>query len=222
MKRHVALYWGFSVAAALCILGGIAAFCATAMGENALYAGVLGVVFGVASLLMLLTVIGQDNLNIHCGKLCAEKKYAEERALIEKKMRSPFFFLIRTVALTRYIRVCMALDDLATAKRYIDSLRHGGGAGWKYKTAFFYILIALDAGDRDKAYAEYREFRTQCEHAEIYREEIGILSAIFQTLYLTNNAEPLPEGAVNSPFPVVARILGKLCEERVAASDEEW
>ncbi len=222
MKRHIALYWGFSVAAALCVAGGIAAFCATAMGENALYIGVIAIVLGVVSLLMLATTVAQDNFNLRCGKLCDEKRYEEERALIEGRMKSPFFFLIRMVALTRYIRVSVALDDLPTAKRYIDSLRHGGGAGWKYKTAFFYILIKLDEGDVQTARTEYEEFRTQCQSAEIYREEIEILTAVFHRLLKTNNTEPLPKAAVESPFPVLGRVLGRIYEERVKESGETW
>lgn len=223
MKRHVVFYWGFSLAAALCLAGAAASFCAYGLGErDVLYVGVLGIIFGIVSLLMLLTIIGQDNLNIHCGKLCEAKQYEEERALIEKKMRSPFFFLIRTVALTRYIRVCMALDDLPTAKRYIDSLRHGGGAGWKYRTAFFFIFIQLDEGNIETARAEYEEFRTQCGQSEIYKEEISVLGAVFQRIFKTANSGPLPEAAARSPFPVVGRVLGRILEARASAGASEW
>ena len=222
MKRHISLYWGFSVSAALCFAGAIAGFCAYAMGVNVLYVGVIGIVFGVVSLLALGTVIGQDNLNLHCGRLCEEKKYEEERALIERKMKSPFFFLYRTVALKRYIRVNMALDDLPTAKRAIDILRHGGGAGWKYMTAFFFILIKLDEGDRETARTEYEEFRTQCAHAEIYKEQIEILTAVFRRIFGTNNNEPLPASVVGAPFPVIGRVLGRVYEERAAENANVW
>ncbi len=217
MKRQIALYVGFSLSAALCAAGAAVSFV-----YGVIYMGVIATVIAVAAVLWLATAVAQDNLNLRCGRLCDEKRYEEERALIEKKMKSPFFFLVRTVALTRYIRVSMALDDLPTAKRYIESLRHGGGAGWKYKTAFFYILIALDGGETEHARTEYEEFRTQCAHAEIYREQIEILTAIFHRLFGTNNAEPLPQAAVTAPFPVIGRVLGRVYEERAAASHTEW
>ena len=115
----------------------------------------------------------------------------------------------------------MALDDLETASRYVESLRHGGGAGWKYKTAYSHILIKLDAGDIETARTEYEEFRTQCAHAEIYREQIAILKAIFQRLLTVRNTEPLPAAAVESPYPVISRILGKHYEAQFAESDFE-
>ncbi len=218
MKRHIAVYALYSVAAALLVAATVFGF----LSRDYYYVGIIGAVALLADVLALCLVIAQDNLNIKCGKLCENKQYAEEKALIEKKMKSPFFFLIRMVALTRYIRVNMALDDLPTAKRYIDSLRHGGGAGWKYKTAFFYILIKLDEGDVATARTEYEEFRTQCAHAEIYREEIEVLTAIFHRLFKTTNSEPLPAAAVGSPFPVVNRVLGRVYEERAAEQTAEW
>ncbi len=216
MKRQVGLYVGFSLSAALCAAGAVASFV-----YGVIYMGVIASVVAAVAVLWLATAIAQDNFNLRCGKLCEEKKYEEERALIEKKMKSPFFFLIRIVALTRYIRVSMALDDLPTAKRYIDSLRHGGGEGWKYKTAFFFILIKLDEGDFETARFEYEDFRRACANAEIYKEELEILSAIYRRL-LKTDTEPLPAAAVDSPFPVLGRVLGRIYEARAAQSGEEW
>ncbi len=218
MKRNLFVYIGLSAAAALLIAGTVLGF----LSDEYYYLGIIGAVVLIADVFALATVITQDNLNIKCGKLCDEKRYAEEKALIEKKMRSPLFFLVRTVALMRYVRVNMALDDLPTAKRYIDALRHGGGAGWKYMTAYFYILIKLDEGEIVTARTEYEEFRTQCAHAEIYREQIEVLRAIFHRLFKTNNTEPLPAAAVNSPFPIVNRVLGRTYEERAAELAAVW
>ncbi len=217
-KRNLFVYIGFSVAAALLIAGTVLGF----LFDEYYYLGIIGAVALAADVIALATVITRDNLNIKCGKLCDEKRYAEEKALIEKKMKSPFFFLVRTVALLRYVRVNMALDDLPTAKRYIDTLRHGGGLGWKYMTAYFYILIKLDEGDIATARTEYEEFRTQCAHAEIYREQIEVLRAIFHRLFKTNNTEPLPAAAVNSPFPIVNRVLGRTYEARAAEFAATW
>lgn len=221
MKRNLFLYIGLPILSAVCLALG-AWLLAVQKQAGELVLGILLLVFAVFVLLILTKIVIQDNLNIKCGKLCEEKKYAEEKALIEKKMGSPFFFLVRTVALMRYVRVSMALDDLPTAKRYIDRLRHGGGAGWKYMTAFFFILIKLDEGDVATARTEYEEFRTQCAHAEIYREQIEVLTAVFRRLFGADNAQPLPKAVVDSPFPVVSRVLGRAYEARSAARAEEW
>ena len=157
-----------------------------------------------------------------CDQLFEERKFAEERAYIEKKMRSPFYFLVRMSAMEHYVRVCMALDDLPMAARYIDTLRNGGGKGWKYKTAYPYILIKLDEGDLQTARAEYSEFKRDCAQAEIYQTEIEILTAILSRLLTARNSAPLPEAAVESSYPVISRILGRHYEEQATQSDTEW
>ena len=162
------------------------------------------------------------NFDRTCNQLFEERKFAQERAYIEKKMRSPFYFLVRMSAMEHYVRVCMALDDLPTAMRYIDSLRHGGGKGWKYKTAYSYILIKLDEGDMDTARREYDEFRGDCAHAQIYQTQLEILTAIFSRLFTARSNAPLPMAAVESSFPVVSRILGRHYEEQIAQSGAEW
>ncbi len=221
MKRNLFAYIGLSVCAAVFLAFGI--WVLAVRNESAyIVCGIFLLIFAVSAACLLAKLVIQDNLNLKCGKLCEEKRYEEERALIEKKMKSPFFFLIRMVALTRYIRASMALDDLPTAKRYIDSLRHGGGAGWKYMTAYYYILIKLDEGDVQTARTEYEEFRTQCAHAEIYKEQIEVLTAVFQRVFGTNNDEPLPKAAVESPFPVLGRVLGRIYEKRAAEGNGQW
>ena len=162
------------------------------------------------------------SFNQTCNQLFSEKKFQEEREFIEKKMKSPFYFLVRTNAMKHYIRVCMALDDLPTAMRYVDRLRHGGGKGWKYMTAFYFILIKLDEGDIQIARREFEEFRKDCAHAEIYKTQIEILTAIFSRLLTARNIAPLPAAAVESAYPIVSRILGRHYEEQAANSDIEW
>ena len=219
MKRNLFVYVSLPIVSAFFLAFGVWML-AIQNTTGDIVIGAFLLAFSVFVALVLMKIVMQDNLNIRCGTLCAEKKYDEERALIERKMKSPFFFLVRIVAIKRYIRASMALDDLPTAKRYIDVLRHGGGAGWKYMTAYCYILIKLDEGDFKTARTEFEEFRAQCAHAEIYRDQIETLAAIFHRVYGTNNAEPLPKSAVDSPFPVIGRILGKIYEERFAGT--EW
>ena len=154
MKRNLFVYIGLPILAAVFLAFGIVVLVLDSEpGE--IVGGAVLLAAAVFALLLLVKAVMQDNLNIKCGKLCAEKRYDEERALIEKKMKSPFFFLVRIVAIVRYIRASMALDDLPAAKRYIDLLRHNGGKGWKYMTAYFYILIKLDEGDIATARTEY-------------------------------------------------------------------
>lgn len=160
--------------------------------------------------------------NRNCNLLFSERRFAEEREYIEKKMRSPIYFLVRTTAMEHYIRVCMALDDLPTATRYIDRLRHGGGKVWKYRTAYAYILIKLDEGDMPAARSEFEEFRRDCAHAEIYKTQLEILTAIFSRLLTARENAPLPVAAVESNYPVVSRILGRHHEAQAANYSGDW
>lgn len=186
-------------------------------------AGGIGLdILAVCCLLALLAMILREKLDRKCAELFEEKKYAEARAYLEKVRKGPLSFLTRVRAMSNYVCVCMALDDLPNAARIIDRLRHGGGKGWKYMTAYCYILIRLDGGDVETARAEYEEFRTQCANAEIYKDQIEVLTAIFRRLMGTSDNEPLPQTAVNSRYPVVGRILGKIYEERAAKSGREW
>lgn len=162
------------------------------------------------------------SFNKTCDQLFAERKFSELRAYIEKKMRRPLYFLVRITAMEHYIRTCMALDDLPTAAWYIDRLRHGGGKGWKYKTAYCFILIKLDEGDLPTARREFEEFRMDCSHAEIYKTQLEILTAIFTRLLTARETKPLPVAAVESNFPVVSRILGKHYEEQAERFAGEW
>lgn len=210
MKRNYILYAIMSVLAAAFVGVGI-----TGIILNIPALTAVGFVFAVAALFTLLTAFLQDNLNLECDRLFLAKRYEEERALLEKRMKRPFFFLVRLVGIYHYICVCMALDDFPNALRYIDRVRHGGGAAWKYKTAYFYILIQLDGGEIKKARAEFEDFRKWCEHAVVYRTQLQVLSAIFARLLSTRDQAPLPEAAVNSNFPVVGRILGRALEARI-------
>ncbi len=173
---------------------------------------VLGTMCGVG-------VIVQNQIDRKCMSLFLSKNYEEEKNMLERKMKSPFFFLYRVVALQHYACTCAALDDLATTRRYLDKLRRGGGKGWKYRTAYLYILIFLDEGNVQAARNEYEDFRRDCARAEVYQKQLEVLKAIFQRLVRSRNVAPLPESAIESAYPVVARILGRQYE---ASFPEEW
>lgn len=185
------------------------------------YAGGLLCAGAVLILLSMIAYAVQETLNLTCDALFREKKFDEERALIERKMKSPIYFLMRIPAMMHYVCVTMALDDLDTAERYIARLRHGGGRGWLYKTAYCNCLIKLDRGDISAAKKEFEEFRRDCAQAVVYREQIEVLTAIFSRLLTVRNAVPLPEAAVKSSYPVVSRILGRHYEEEIA-NRPEW
>ena len=220
-KRNLFAYIGAPILAVIFL--GVGIWLLT-MPEEAvnLFCGILLILFALFVALLLLRLVLIDGMNIACGKLYFERQYAEARAILDKKAQSPFFFLMRTGVYLWYINVHMALDDLPAAEHYIDILRHNGGKGWKYMTAYSYILIRLDRGETDAAHTEFEEFRMECAHAEIYRDQIEVLAAIFHRLYGTANSEPLPEAAVRSNFPVVSRILGKHYEARAAERGEIW
>ncbi len=214
MKNNTFLYCTLALTA-------IAGAVATIFGfwRNILILEIFGIAGLVIAFLGTVTFVPQIKLNSECDRLFGEKKFEEERAFLEKKMKNPFYLLSRIHILTHYIRVCMILDDLATASRYIDRLRHGGGVAWKYKTAYCFILIKLDEGDLKTARRDYESFRTHCSHADVYKTQIEILTAIFSRLLSIKNATPLPEAAVESHFPVVGRILGRNYEEQAEAGE---
>ncbi len=220
-KRNLIAYLGtpFSVAVFL----GFGIWLLT-MPEEAVnvFCGVLLLLVALFLTLIFIRLILLDDINIGCDKPYREKRYEEVRTFLEKKMRGPFFFLVRTVVYSWEIVLNMALDDLPAAEHYIDILRHNGGKGWKYMTAYSYILILLDRGETETARVEFEEFRRECAHAEIYRDQLEVLAAIFHRLYRTGNDEPLPQAAVRSDFPAVSRILGRHYEARAAESQVTW
>ena len=51
------------------------------------------------------------------------------------------FPVFRTVAYRLYMMGYTALGDTASAERYISALRHMGGAGWRFRTSFYFVLL---------------------------------------------------------------------------------
>lgn len=221
MKRNLFVYIGVPLCAAVFLAFGVWVLVVD-RDPREIACGVFLLAFAVFTLFLLAKVVMQDDLKMKCGKWFEEKKYAEERAYLEKVRKGPLSFMTRIPAMCNYVCACMALDDLPAAARIIDRLRHGGGAGWKYQTAYCYILIKLDGGDLETARREYEEFRTQCAKAEIYHDQIEVLTAIFHRLMKTRNNDPLPASAVNSSYPVVGRILGRAYEERALENSAAW
>lgn len=211
MKRNIYVY----LVQAVCI----AVFTGLSVNFFLIGQGYAGALLCAAAVLTLLSMIAfaiQETLNLTCDALFRAKKFEEERALIERKMKSPIYFVMRITAMMHYVCVTMALDDLETSERYIARLRHNGGRGWLYKTAYCNCLIKLDRGEVAAAKKEFEEFRRDCAQTVIYREQIEVLTAIFSRLLTARNTAPLPEAAVNSSYPVINRILGRHYEEEIA------
>lgn len=57
-----------------------------------------------------------------------------------------FYPIMRFTGFCVMLAISMAKDDLQEAEKYIFRIRHGGGAGWKYRMAYYYTLILIDKG----------------------------------------------------------------------------
>lgn len=161
-------------------------------------------------------------------QLAAFETYLKGRDLdgAEKTVRAIkgeklFYPIMRFSGFRVTLLLSMAKDELDEAKKSISRIRHDGGVGWKYRTAYYTILIALDEGDIALARAEYEDFRLHNQGIELYKEQLEVLDALFGRLFAHNDT-PLPESVGNSVFPIVHRILGKHFEEQAAASPIEW
>ena len=224
IKRMVWAYVLTGIAAAIAAAGAIVAF---------LYAQyAVGAVAAALAALLILCLAGeivQDNYYQRCEALFSARRFEEEHALLERiKGNQLLFPFMRERYYIVAIRNAIARDDLALAKSYIDRLRHvddrfrhSDDRGMKYKTAYAYVLILLDAGKTDEARTEYEDFRINNEQYAIYQPQIEVLNALFARLFSRSDA-PLPAAAVDSPYPVIKRILGRHVEENMANSHEDW
>lgn len=134
--------------------------------------------------------------------------YPAARAKLDRALRNHIFFPVaRMVVWQLYTMVALAQDDIPAAERYASSLRHGGGEGWRYRTAYFIVLLNLDWGDLPAATAEYEAFRNACAHSQIYRSRIEVLDALFAGIH--GKEYTIPDGAKHSRYPLVHRIIEK-------------
>ena len=134
------------------------------------------------------------------------RDYAGALETLDKAAANHFFFpMYRTVAYQLYIRGELAVDNLAEAAKYVDLLRHSGGDGWKYRTAFYVVLFNLDWGEYALAREEFDAFEKACAHSSLYKEQLETLRALLGRI--NGGDEPLPESVKKSPYPVVGRIV---------------
>lgn len=185
----------------------------------------LGIVACVGFLAVLWLLIGVLRLQTQLAafEACLKGRDLDgaERAVNIIRESKIFYPIMRFSLFRVTLLLCMAKDELDEAKKSILRIRRDGGVGWKYRTAYYTILIALDEGDISLARSEYEDFRLHNQGVELYKEQLEVLDALFGRLF-THNDTPLPESVGKSVFPVVHRILGKHFEEQAAASPVEW
>ncbi len=199
----------------VCILIGlcVAIFAATtAVGFvfDALPVGIVGAVLTLVALWVFAGSIYRERVFDAFEARYRVGDYAAARAILDRAERNHFLYPIaRIIVLQLYVRVALAQDDTATAERYVARLRHNGGDGWKYRTAYFIVLLNLDWGDVPAATSEYEAFRNACANSEIYRSRIETLDAIFANI--RGEARPMPEAAKESKYPILYRVVQKYC-----------
>ena len=213
--RRIWAYVLTGIVAALLAAGSALAF----VYERYELGAIMAALFVVA-ILCLAAEIVQDNFYQKCESLFSERKFEEEYALLEKiKSKHLLFPFMREHYYLIAARNALARDELALAKAYIDRLRHGDDRSLKYKTAYATVLILLDEGNVNAARAEFEDFRIHNEHYAIYKTQLEVLESLIARLFSKHDL-PLPAAAVDSPYPVVKRILGRHFEE--ASTREEW
>ena len=222
VKRRIWAYVLTGIAAAAAAAGSVVTFIYAQYAIGAVLAA-LGIVF----ILCLAGEIVQDNVLKKSQNLFYARKFEEEKALLEKVKGNHLLFpFMRERYYLIAIRNALARDDLSLVKSYIDRLRHSfdrvrqvDERHMHYKTSYPYVLFLLDKGEYDAARAEYEDFRTNNEHYAIYQPQIAILNALFERL--SGSDAPLPSSIVESPYPVMKRILSRDCNEETVSSDKE-
>ncbi|MDE7158957.1 MAG: hypothetical protein K2N74_05205 [Clostridiales bacterium] len=173
---------------------------------NVLVAGVLGAVMAAVSLWVLMGSVWRERCYEKFDRHFDEHDFYAAKLVLDKASKNVILYpVFRSVAGQLYMKAYMALDDISATEHYVSLLRRIGGAGWRYRTAFFFILLNLEWKDISAARGEFEDFRQNCGHAEIYREQIQILTALFALI--DGKESELPDSVKNSPYPVVHRLL---------------
>lgn len=219
MKRRVWAYALTGTGVLVAIVGAVLSFGYHRITGGAVAPDYKQCVVGGVLLLFALVLIGclageiaQDNFSCKCEALFSAREFEEEKKLLDKVRKNHFLFpFMREKYYLIAIKNALARDDLARAKSYSECLRHWNDDSIKYKTSYATTLILLDEEEEDKARTEYEDFRIHNERYALYKEQLEVLNAIFARLFGRCDV-PLPQAAVDSPFPVVKRILGKYFE----------
>ncbi len=175
--------------------------------------GIIGCIAAVVSLWFFAGMLYRDVVYNRVVACFDAKDFAKAREILDRAERNQFFYpIVRVLVFQLGLRTAIGLDDTTDAVRYIESLRSlGGNEGgeWRYKTAYFLVMINLDWGDISAARAEYSDFSDACENLDNFQEQLGILDAVFA--HIDGEEAELPEAAERSEYPVVHRVLQKYC-----------
>lgn len=172
------------------------------------FAGAICACMALVALWVLVGSVLREKLYLRFEQKFDALEYAGAKAVLDRASRNHFFYPVyRVVVHQLYIKAYLALDDTAAAARHVECLRHMGGVGWKYRTAFFVCLVNLDWGDVSAAETEYTAFSHDCASSKLYRGQLDLLDAVFARL--NGEEAPVPESAKNSPYPVVHRVIDK-------------
>ena len=169
-------------------------------------AGALGAVMAAISAWMLIGSVWREvQFERFRHKFAARDFMGAVRGLDGAAKNVLLFPVFRTVAYRLYMMGYTALGDTASAERYISALRHMGGAGWRFRTSFYFVLLNFAWEDISATREEFEEFRACCSHAAIYKEELEVLSALFA--HIDGERGELPDSVKNSPYPAVHKII---------------
>ncbi len=206
MKRNltvVCVLTGLCVAlfAAVSVLGFV---------YSVLPVGIVGVFLTLVAVWVLIGSVYRERLYERVDSRFRARDYAAARAMLDRALRNHFTFPIaRIIVWQLYLKVALAQDDVPAAERCASRLRHNGGDGWKYRTAYFYVLLYLDWGELSAATAEYEQFRNACASSAIYRTRIEVLDALFARI--NGRESVLPDAAKDSCYPIVHRVVDRYC-----------
>lgn len=196
-----------SVAVGIC-LAAFVAMIALGIVYDLLVLIIVGAVMTAVALWVLIGSIYRERAYEKFDGYFAAGDYAAALTVLDRASENHVFFPVyRTVAYQLYVKGELAVDNVSQAAHYVELLRHNGGEGWKYRTAFYVVLFNLDWGDFAAAHDEFSCFEKACAQSPIYREQLEVLRALFALI--GGSGEPLPESVKNSPYPVVARIVGR-------------
>ncbi len=172
--------------------------------------GIIGAVMFVISLWVFAGSVFRERVYLKFERLFDDGNYPAAAELLDKASKNHLLYPIaRVVVYQLYIRAELALDEVGAAAKYVECLRHAGGTGWKYRTAYYVILFHLDWNDVERAREEFEAFYADCAQSAVYRVQIEILQGIFA--HIDGKEVELPKEAYRSPYPVVKRVLQKYC-----------
>lgn len=172
--------------------------------------GIIGCIAALVSLWFFAGMLYRDVIYTRTVACFDAKDFAKAREIIDGAERNQFFYpIVRVLVFQLGLRTAIGLDDTTEAVRYIGALRTLGGNEWRYKTAYFLVMINLDWGDISAARAEYTDFSEACGGSEVFGEQLEILDAVFA--HIDGEGGEIPESAERSEYPVVHRVLGKYC-----------